>query len=368
MGSIFTHAKEDFELETIIDTSENDFIDLNRAKSTPSYQTTPSKISRNTLNTPPKSMHLSLEGEYLYWKPYAFIPYAIKNNLTGAGFETNYQNPQLNLKPHFGFRGVLGIYLPTPTWYVTSSYTQFLSTGSSFISTEGRSRRNELKLSYIWAAVSPVSGANTGPGDASATEKVFYRNIDVLLNRDFVCSSCFNLDTFFGVRYSRIAVSMDILYTEQDASSGQFGKVRVQLGNHFNAIGMNAGMKGNWKLPKGFEIFSKASLSSLVGRFFLKNQQHIFRPSDGDLSPIITNDNKFSDIYISTQLALGLSWGVFFNKNAHLRLQAGYELNVWPGLIRIEEIPNQSSFFTRTVPFKNFLSMQGLTASIKVDF
>lgn len=322
-----------------------------------------------------------MEGEYLYWKPYAFIPYFVRSEVSAAAITTNRKEPQLSLKAHSGYRLNIGFYLPTPSWYTNAQYTQLFSEGNSFISTNGDPLSNlqigRQRASLIWPYKDAASGSSTNPVQANAHERLRLKLVDLVLSRSFKTKYFFTFDPYFGLRYARVKVDMRILYSQPQLIgpyTGFIGTIDVDLTNNFNAWGLRTGFKTNWKLGSGFEIFGNASLSSLLGTFLLKNNQTYFRfgQSAGELFDVLsTSCQKITDIQLAYQFALGLIWGKKIKNQYYLGMKLGYETNIWPDFVRVKAYPIPLTSFEsipHIFPFKNNLSTQGITASMRLDF
>lgn len=324
---------------------------------------------------------LFMEGEYLYWKPYAFIPYFVRSEVSAAGITTDRQEPQLSLKAHSGYRLETGFYLPTSSWYAGGQYTQFFSQGNDFISTNGgplsTTEIGRQRAALIWPYRDAAAGDTTNPVEANAHERFRLKLVDIILSRSFKTKHSFTFDPYFGVRYSRVKVDMRIAYSQPQLIgpyTGLIGTVDVDLSNYLSAWGLRAGFKTNWKLGSGFEIFGNASLSSLLGTFSLKNNQTYFRlgQSAGEIFDVLsTSSQTIHDIQIAYQFALGLIWGKRFKDQYYFGMKLGYETNIWPDFVRIKAYPVPLDSFEQVphiFPFKNNLSTQGITASMRLDF
>jgi Legionella pneumophila major outer membrane protein precursor len=323
--------------------------------------------------------HIFLGGEYLYWKPYAFISYAVKyeRSISGPTGVTAEDNPQVNLKAHAGYRLLLGFYLPRCTWYCEAQYTQFFARGGDFLDSEtpsnGVAFEGSTRFFWVWSGLNLTSGAS-GLRDASATERVRVKIVDGVLSRTFATNSCFTLDPFFGLRYARLKVDMNIFCKEQQSTGifeGQFGTNDIDLTNDFNSFGLRAGLKTNWLLGCGFEIFGESSFSVLAGKFVLRSKQRIVRINIGDYTfKTLTNATSREDIYNNFQFGLGLIWGKQI-RCSYFGIKVGYEMSIWPSLIRLTRTIDpvlEGSFYPNSSGNRNNLSMRGLTASARLDF
>src|SRR5690606_34516583 len=223
---------------------------------------------------------------------------------------------QVSIKAHAGFRLQLGYYIPRPTWYTTAQYTQLFAKGTDRLTNNGK-RADSVDsadgtppsfepLAWIWPLAAPVTGANEG-AEASAFEQVRLKTLDWSLARSFITSSCFTFDPYFGFRYARVKVGMELSYSStssQGSLSGLVVSAQVKLKNNLNSFGLRGGFKANWKLGKGFEIFGNTSFSTLLGTFYLVNRTQVNQVTSSiRQQSALTDAQKYRDIYQSFQFA-----------------------------------------------------------------
>jgi len=373
-----------YDRELIEDTVARYVNDMMHQKKKPRYQRQPGSFT-----LPLKKGHVYIEGEYLFWKPYAVIPYAIRKQtfpLSNGNFD-NFQVSRVadvSLKANSGYRAKLGFYLPSPTWYLDVEYTQLYAQGVDSVDSQGRGSATAFSpveelvdIQVPWAAYAPATDSN-GPYEVNAKQRMGIKIIDADLAKTFITRSCFTFDPFISFRYARITLGTRIDFKEfQDDNlvSGAFppyGTNHIDLNNNFLGYGLRAGFKLNWALGNsGFEVFGKGAFSSLVGTFYLRNRNDLNRATNdpAQVNGTSTAAYKFADMQNSFQLVLGLLWGATFYHKCYLGIKAGYEMNTWPEFIKsLNFDTTNAEIYGGYVAWNRKLAMQGLIASIKLDF
>jgi Legionella pneumophila major outer membrane protein precursor len=323
---------------------------------------------------PLKCGHMFIEGGYLYWK--AKVPLvwgSLSENLSA-------QNPNLpsntfsnrklgvvNMSPHSGYRVGFGFYLPPCGWTTSFTYTQFMAKGTDFLTENGDTDRYRLDISWSTFPIVQTSvNFPGGPSDASTTQQIRLKLLDWILEKSIFWKSCFNFNPFFGFRYAWIKNDLNILNKQMSISNGIFGSNSIDLNNHFRAFGIRFGLKMNWLLGCGFELFGNAALSGLWGKYDLRDRESIFRVNLTDPIIDLFELTSHKKIYMAKpifEFLLGLNWGKIFCRNRfYLGIKTGYEISIYPNQIILNTV---GSF---ALPTNVDQTIHGLTTALRFDF
>jgi len=283
--------------------------------------------------------HMFLTGEFLYWKPKVPILWGTVSENLGKtqpdlnGVFSNRKDGIVNMQGHAGYRIEVGFYLPPNAWTTSIRYTQFYSSGNDFLTENGDAINFGLAIPY--ESLAPAS--SLGPEEASADQRIRLKLLDWTLQKSIFWCNRFNLNPFFGLRYGWIYNDMTILVSAPNTTTGAIGFNEIDLNNHYRAFGLITGLKMNWLLGCGFEIFGNFTLSGLWGKYDLRNKQSGLRANNAGIVPFkFTTHNKLYTGKPIFEFLFGLNWGRrFYCNKLYFGMKAGYEISVYPSQIQL---------------------------------
>ncbi|MGD2169268.1 MAG: Lpg1974 family pore-forming outer membrane protein [Chlamydiota bacterium] len=347
--------------------------------------------------------YVVLAGEYLYWKPYTLVPYAILNAAVPPFVDEQsdpayvYYNKDVKtvkLNAHTGYRLNLAAYLPN-CWLINATFRQFQAHGTDGTSGSGDSSSIPLQergwIDMVWASIYPIIGGGNAqqglPVSANATQRYREKVLDIDFLRSFVCNR-FTFNPFMGVRFAWLKADLRVDYLVGDS----FGSLRlpftnhVDIANHLNlGIGLHTGLISNIDLGSGFGIGSKIAIAPLIGQFQFAHREEMFdfltvaAPLGFPGRFTMERSYKITNFQTNWEFGVDLNWGHHFKDcDYYLGLKVGYELSVWPKFftaIRQSEI-TRSGTHALSVPntvdimskWTESLLTHGLNLGARFDF
>ncbi|MGD2169267.1 MAG: Lpg1974 family pore-forming outer membrane protein [Chlamydiota bacterium] len=356
------------------------------------------------LPLPNKNGYVFFAGEYLFWKAYTEIPYAILKYaappflLINSSEPFNQEVESTELNAHSGYRINLGIYL-SKNWLFLGTLRQFQAHGANGISTGGDPTddmpvQEKSWIDMVWMSNNPANlNFNQGaPVSANATQRYRETVFDVDFLRSFICNR-FTFNPFLGVRFAWLKADLRVDYLLGSSNDTQ-GNLplpftnHVDIANHMNlGVGLHAGLSSNIKLCWGFGVNSKIALAPLIGQFQYAHKEDVVDSSDRPTSTYFqrvaytTNRSfKVTNFQTNWELGVDLNWGRHFqNCKYYLDLKVGYDVSVWPRFftaIRQSEyrgddtnvslqMPNQTDLMSS---WTESLLTHGLKLGARIDF
>ena len=323
---------------------------------------------------PLKGGSLSINGEFLWWRPYAKIPYAITSTPSTFGSvsaSTEERVHKVNMGFQPGLRLAIGLYLPVQTWKIYWWYTR-LRTSDTRKTVPGENER----LTPIWETISIFANDPITQPQAEAKQMLNYNVFDWSLYNFLSWRNTFVFIPSFGLRTAWIDNDLTVEYTGQNTNPIIFPvRDEARLKNHFRAIGLRGGFWVHWVLDEHWELFSNTFMSLLLSRITDRHKQ-VFTLVDGAgqiFSSDISNANRFLIIKSAFELALGIMWGTTFGKTSpkYIGFQAAYEAHLWPEQIQFMRLTPNTDLTSLSNPvdfYKSDLSMQGFSFKAKLEF
>jgi|GEM_PF-4763401 len=313
---------------------------------------------------PLKDGSISLNGEFLWFKPYAFIPFSVTHTLAGPeNYLDNQRVQKVNLSFHPGLRLSLGFYMPTPHWKIHLTYTRFRTSDYRDV----YPGPNET-LTPIWQSAQ-LSSPNEQEC-AHAKQMLNYNVFDWDLQNHLSSGKHFVLNSSFGLRTAYIRNDLTVRYDGESRTPKAPVEDRANIKNHFRGIGLKGGLAIHYLLGQNFELFGTSSISLLLSRITRHHhEKYTAISTSGELfSGRVGNSNRFLSTKSAFDLALGLSWGHYFGEaqQRYFGLSAAYEVHIWPDqiqLMRIQPTLNNPIDF-----YKADLCFQGLKLKGTLEF
>ncbi|MGD2169269.1 MAG: Lpg1974 family pore-forming outer membrane protein [Chlamydiota bacterium] len=365
-----------------------------------------------TLPLPIKdNRYLFLDGEYLYWKTYTIIPYAIakfavppyviEGNDTVPSYTKGYipfdqEVKTVELHAHTGYRLNLGFYF-SDCWLLLGTYRQFQSRGTDGISVggavSGEPRPGYSWIDMVWMDNYPADlstpGAPPGTGfeghpiSANATQRYREKVLDIDFMRSFTYHR-FTFNPFLGTRFAWLKTDLRVDYLINHSNTNTYSGLpftnHVDVANHMNlGVGAHAGLTSNIDLGWGFGFGGKFAFSALVGQFQYAHREDIFDIEQTPFTittPTLERSFKATNFQTNWELGINLNWGYHFNDCKYfLGLKAGYDVNIWPDFFNAIR---QATFYTEPLIPINYndimstwtesLLTHGLSLGARFDF
>lgn len=291
-------------------------------------------------------------------------------------------------------------YTPTQSLSVDNKYSPGFQVGLGMIMNHDGW---DMLLNYTWFRTTPKSKVYTGSFDTSVTPFLgetfkFYKrlpittfvgnsatvcsdwryrfnNFDLELGRNFFVSHYLTLRPHFGLKGGWQRQYYNIYWNISDiVELGTYTNIdyNTRLKQKMWNVGLRTGLDSSWMLTKNFSFIGEAAVSGVWTQFTVS---HIDTATTSGSSVANENASNFqtynqkSQFYSITpvlELLLGLRFDwLFSNDDYRIRLQAGWENQVWF---------NQNNFsavcesVTSSNTKSNQLTMQGLTAELRFDF
>ena len=188
-----------------------------------------------------------------------------------------------------------------------------------------------------------------------------YNTLDLKLAKPYYVSRYVVFSPHFGVRAAWIDQHFSVDYA---GSLGGAVRAIHHSDNDMWGFGVRTGLNTDWMLGKGWSLFGNAAASILFSKYSVEQHlQYGAAPLKGfDL------DHDFYQNTPNFELALGIAWGQYFNKNKyHVGLRAAYEFHEWISLNNIRKFSNGfPNYPSDTVARGNF-SMNGFSLSLTLD-
>ncbi len=234
-----------------------------------------------------------------------------------------------------GVRAAIAYTFERDAWNLLGQYTFYSTRGSDKIS-----RPSDPTL-YLEPTNRDVSASSDGVEEMKSSTDFLYQVTDALLCRRFLpgCQIIFNF--FTGATGAWIQEKWKVVGTDMANANPNVTTVTKNRWS-FGGGGIRAGLAADWHLGKGFSLFNKGSIATLVGSY--ENSRKTFliiSPPQGftTLTPNIRNSSEEETWVVpSSQLELGINWKHRFCSWS-MMLQAGFEVNTWYDLHQFHQDP-----------------------------
>jgi hypothetical protein len=267
-----------------------------------------------------------------------------------------------------GVRAGFGFYLGHDAWNLEGNWTYFRLKTESSNSIGGSGLLLPLMLP---ATLVPGISAK----DASQRWTGHHNVFDLIIGKPFHASRFFILNPFAGVRASWLDQQIINRYSGGYRDVVGTG-IKMESTNDSNGLGLGAGLKSEFLLGAGCELFVNSAISMVYGKFNVSQQLGVTSYPNYNYEL----DQDFYATQPNLDLALGLKWAYMFSKNnASLSLAVAYEFHEWFKQNRLRKFTSghslnstgsvfEQSITTANLPYNGDLSYNGLSFRLQFDF
>ncbi|MEX0961372.1 MAG: Lpg1974 family pore-forming outer membrane protein [Simkaniaceae bacterium] len=307
----------------------------------------------------------TLRGELLYWTAEeGALIYALQNVPSTPlnqfqGLVGNLERTPFDWNP--GVRVAAGYRFCPKYWEVEGQYTYIKIDGSTHISAPSEALKY---LTPTWGR-----GGNFFTTQAPSTIELTTQIADLYLAKRFLLDDNLLFRLMMGLTGSWIDQEWKFNYYGLNNAAAKYNSEWA-----FSGGGMRLGLDIDWYIGKGFSLFGKATVASLIG-FYKNNIEGINQFNQNDLSPVKVQDSHYNDqrLAYNTQFLMGPMWGKMISFWG-IEVFAGYELNTWFNIqeqyLETEENASFQNLFQskRTIINRGQLGFQGFSGYIKLIF
>lgn len=277
-----------------------------------------------------------IDLSFLYWKGFNHgwtagyerrFPYQTSN---GENF-TNEKADQVSFDWGPGLRVGFGYCSEYDHWNVQGIYTWIRLTGSKdFISKDFGQYVTSAHGIQVTLAIFPSIAYPFSDGsyeNLSAHWRLNHNIGDLQFGRDFYITKALALQPILGLRFAQLDQAMNAHFGQEILAPNYYFSYRIS--NDFWGIGPRIGVDGKWTFPHNVGITGLVTGSLLYGK--TRITQHAYATgSFGSLEEIASETDYNYSIAPTVQLALGLDWGMCFNKDrVYWGLNLSWEFNYW---------------------------------------
>ena len=302
-----------------------------------------------------------LFGEFLMFQAKEEgLDYCIKNNIAATydlplrggnviGFSSGTHDWNWNFGGRFGF----GFYLNHDNWNLEAKWTYLHvkedRTASSI---------NQQTLIPLFLPATIAGTANNGY--ASARWKTKFNSVDIDLGKPFFASRYFIMHPFMGAKALWVDQDFITRYSGTFYQTEGDGTKATAKNDHW-AIGLRGGLKSEWILGAGWEVFGDLAGSILYGKFDVSQEL-----ACGNYSYEV--DQDFYGDTPTLELRLGILWTHLFCENKYrFALGGAYEFHYLWDENQLKRFYSNDIAANDTVS-RGDLSFNGLSFRMQFDF
>ena len=305
----------------------------------------------------------------MYWKAdIDGVAYATTSKFISEDVSTNIKTRT----PHFpydpGFRIFIGMQSPFDLFDAVLVWTRFCTEGHD------RARGTWVPMAaapgdkIIFDDIGLIENLTSIPSRAKADVELKGNLLDLQLGRGMKMSDHFFFRPYFGLRAVWANIDWDIAFTRNYLFTEATGQdsTRLKVDNDFRAIGGLFGVATEWKMPKGFGIYTRAAGALVYGRSIeATHQDYFFVPpfSHTQIEQNYQAHNSCHCVKALWELFGSVYWETSVLKpekyrkktdRFRLRLIAGYELQQWPTIAQKTNIQTSRQRERYNVGFQGF--------------
>lgn len=252
-----------------------------------------------------------------------------------------------------GIRVGLGFYVHHDAWNLEFDWTWINITDSKRFN-----GANSDVLIPLWI---PPQALSTTWTTAAGVWNAHYNTLDAKLGKPYHVSRYLILNPHFGLRAGWIDQHFSAHYggTYSFPYSGT-----VHHGdNDFWGFGARAGIKTDWVIGKGWNLFGNIAAALLFGKFEVDQNVTI-----NDTNGYELTDDFYQNVP-NMEIQLGIAWNKYFNKQKYrIQLAAAYEFHEWWNQFNMRRIyGNGTSIVQSDTVSRGDLTLNGFSLNLRFD-
>lgn len=266
-----------------------------------------------------------------------------------AGSPSFHSSPKHKMSP--GFKAGVGVDLKHDGWDTYFAYTYFHT-----------------------SAVSKVTNGTSSTVSRNINWLLHFNSMDWELGRNFYISPKLLLRPFMGLKGSWQQQSLSntgkIFNIQQNPIGTETitqtlpGVYHSSNKEDFWGVGIRTGLNTSWQFNKNWSLFANTALSSLWGQFTLSRvdtTKQILENNTQVTTPVANMERRIHTLRPVMEFDIGARWDYWFlDDDYHIRIQAGWEQQVWFDQNQFLELQNANRY--------GCLNLQGLTVEFRLDF
>ncbi len=326
-----------------------------------------------------------LRADFIYWTAvqdniaiaYTDLTLSINTNIVDNQTWPTGRTYRVDNSYNAGFKVGGGIVFDYDGWDLDFQFTRYRTTNNCgpINGSNSQTLQTGLYNTYGFQEIDPDAGAHFTDRTVNASWQLSYNEFDLGFGRDFFISKKLTLRPHFGVKAGwisqRLISKWNLTNTNQIASQWLTQNYTMTNESKFWNAGVRSGLDTSWMLTRNWSMYGDVALSALWSKF--SSSRIDVATTDGSTNPnynasnyqTVNRANVNYKIVPVLELGIGIRSDWYFGNNDdyRLRLQAGWEQQVWLGtneLITRSANPNNSSIGN--------LSLQGFTLEARFDF
>ncbi len=303
----------------------------------------------------PRDFYINVTGLALQAKQDG-MAFALRNSnsdnqqiLNGQVLNFSTDNHDWHYNP--GMRVGLGFYVNHDAWNLEFEWTWVNITDAKRFS-----GANNDVLIPLWIAPQTISTTWTTAG---AVWNAHYNVLDAKLGKPYHVSRYLVFNPFFGLRAGWIDQHFSAHYggTYNSALSGT-----VHHGeNDFWGFGSRAGIKTDWIIGKGWNLFGNIAASLLFGKFEIDQNVNQTGATVGSSQGFEIEEEFYQNVP-NMDIELGIAWNKYFNKQKYrIQIAAAYEFHEWWNQMNMRRIYGNGTASPGTIIQSDTVSRGNLT-------
>ncbi len=315
----------------------------------------------------PESENGSITWDFLWWKPYANVPYACtyeKTTLpeTNSTIYSNEKTKEMQLAFHPGFRVGIDLNLPVDSWKTSLQYTRFVAKDGTFFSPkQGRFFQG------IWDTLGVIQESSLSP-TVDVEQNINFNTVDINLLHTMYGKK-FIYIPFVSLKAALIKNHLYPSYRAFEPATNALLKNTARLTSQYRGVGLRTGFLSDFVVNKMWKFSGKTAFSALLSRttFRTENAYQIATSSAQNTGTV--RSNAIRELHI--QQVLELSFGTSFTyesvcNDRYLSISANYEAEIWPNHLYMQRLKPGGDAPIQY--YRNALAFQGLTAKATLAF